>query len=292
MKDYEKFLETKQKQHTLSGFEISEKELNKDMFAFQKFITKRALKAGKYAIFADCGLGKTLMQLEWANQVNKFTNKPVLILAPLAVSGQTIKEGAKFHIDICKYDGSNAPIQISNYEQLENIDCSIFSGIVLDESSILKNFEGATKKLILDLFAKTPYKLACTAIPSPNDPMELGNHSEFLDVMSRNEMLAMYFVHDGGETAKWRLKKHAIELFYQFIASWSIMVNVPSDIGFEMKGYDLPCLNLIEKQIATPKRDNGSLFNDAIISATNFNQELRQTKRQRLEEVVKIVESR
>ena len=292
MTDYELFLESKQKAHIFSGFDIDESELNKKMFPFQKFITKRALKAGKYAIFADCGLGKTLMQLEWAHKVNEHTRKPVLILAPLAVSGQTIKEGKKFHIDVCKYDGSNSPIQISNYEQLENIDTTIFSGIVLDESSILKNFEGATKKLILDLFSKTPYKLACTATPSPNDPMELGNHSEFLDVMSRNEMLAMYFVHDGGETAKWRLKGHATKLFYQFIGSWAIMLNKPQDIGFTMTGYDLPQLNLIEKQIKTPKRDNGSLFNDAIISATNFNQELRLTKEQRLKQVVEIVNSR
>lgn len=234
--NYNEFLESKQKSHTQSGFDIDENELNKKMFQFQKFITKRALRAGKYAIFADCGLGKTLMQIEWANRVNKQTNKPVLILAPLAVSGQTIKEGKKFHIDVCRYDGSNAPIQISNYEQLENIDTTIFSGIVLDESSILKNFECATKKLILDLFAKTPYKLACTATPSPNDPMELGNHSEFLDVMSRNEMLAMYFVHDGGETAKWKIKGHAVKLFYQFIGTWSIMLNDPKDIGFQMEG--------------------------------------------------------
>lgn len=290
--DYKEFLETKQKGHVHSGFDVEENELNPIMFPFQKFITKRALKAGKYAIFADCGLGKTLMQLEWANQVNKHTNKPVLILAPLAVAGQTIKEGIKFSIDVCKYDGSNAPIQISNYEQLENIDCSIFSGIVLDESSILKNFEGATKKLILDLFATTPYKLACTATPSPNDPMELGNHSEFLDVMGRNEMLAMYFVHDGGETAKWRIKGHAIKMFYQFVGTWSIMLNKPMDIGFEMTGYNLPSLNLIEKQIETPKRDNGSLFNDAIISATNFNSELRLTKNERLSEVVNIINSK
>jgi superfamily II DNA or RNA helicase len=290
--EYKQFLETKQKAHILSGFDVNESDLNKSMFDFQKFIVKRALKAGKYAIFADCGLGKTLMQLEWAHKVNQHTNKPVLILAPLAVAGQTIKEGSKFHIDVCKYDGSNSPIQITNYEQLENIDCSIFSGIVLDESSILKNFEGATKKLILDLFSQTPYKLACTATPSPNDPMELGNHSEFLDVMSRNEMLAMYFVHDGGETAKWRLKGHATKLFYQFIGTWAIMLNKPDDIGFNMPGYNLPSLNLIEKQITTPKRDNGSLFNDAIISATNFNAELRLTKKERLNEVVRIVNSR
>jgi DNA modification methylase len=255
------------------------------MFNFQKFIVKRALKAGKYAIFADCGLGKTLMQLEWANQVCKKTNGKVLILAPLAVVGQTIQEGAKFGIDMSSID-------VNNYEQLDNIDCSIYSGIVLDESSILKNFEGATKNLILDSFANTPYKLACTATPSPNDPMELGNHSEFLDVMSRNEMLAMYFVHDGGETAKWRLKGHAVKLFYQFIGTWAMMLNKPMDIGFEMKGYNLPNLNLIEKQIITPKRDNGSLFNDAIISATNFNQELRLTKVNRLDEVVSIINSK
>jgi len=292
MKAYEIFLESKQKAHILSGFEVMEDELNKFMFPFQKFIIQRALKAGKYAIFADCGLGKTIMQLEWANQVNRFTKKPVLILAPLAVSGQTIQEGNKFQIDVCKYDGSARPIQISNYEQLGNIDCSIFSGIVLDESSILKNFEGATKMTILDSFANTPYKLACTATPSPNDPMELGNHAEFLDVMRRNEMLAMYFIHDGGQTSKWKLKGHAIKTFYRFVGTWSIMLNKPQDIGFMMDGFNLPRLNLIERQIKTPKRDNGSLFNDAIISATNFNSELRLTIKQRLNEVVKIVNSK
>jgi DNA modification methylase len=280
MNDYLKFLETKQKTHIHSGFEC--KELNSNLFPFQKFIVNRALKAGKYAIFADCGLGKTLMQLSWSEQVARHTNKPVLILAPLAVVGQTKQEGIKFKIDM-----SN--IHVNNYDQLENIDCSIYSGIVLDESSILKNFEGATKKSIIDNFKNTPYKLACTATPSPNDPMELGNHSEFLDVMSRNEMLAMYFVHDGGETAKWRLKGHAVKLFYQFIGSWAIMLNKPNDIGFEMKGYDLPKLNIIENQIKTKKRDNGSLFNEAIISATNFNQELRLTKIERLEEVVNLI---
>ena len=285
---YKEFLQQKQKSIVLSGFDIDEGELNSHLFDFQKFIVKRALKAGKYAIFADCGLGKTIMQLEWAHRVNMQTGKPVLILAPLAVAGQTIKEGEKFNIPVVKYDGVS-DIQISNYEQLENIDCSIFGGVVLDESSILKNFEGSTKKLILDSFIKTPYKLACTATPSPNDPMELGNHSEFLDLMGRNEMLAMYFVHDGGETAKWRLKGHATKLFYQFVGSWAIMLNKPHDIGFKADGYSLPQLNLIEKEIKTPKRDNGSLFNDAIISATNFNSELRLTKFERMEDAARLV---
>jgi DNA modification methylase len=280
--EYSEFLKTKQKSIVQSGFDIPESKLNPVLFPFQKFIVKRALKAGKYAVFADCGLGKTFMQLEWANQVSIKTNKPVLILAPLAVVEQTKQEANHFNISLEK-------IEVQNYEQLDNIDCSIYSGIVLDESSILKNFEGATKKLILDSFAKTPYKLACTATPSPNDPMELGNHSEFLDIMSRNEMLAMYFVHDGGETAKWRLKGHAIKMFYQFVGSWAIMLNKPQDIGFEMEGYALPSLNLIEKEIKTPKRENGRIFNDAIISATNFNSELRITKVERLDEVAKIV---
>lgn len=290
--DYQQFLKSKQKNHVLSGFDIDESELNQNLFPFQKFCVKRALKAGKYAFFQDCGLGKTIQQLEWAKQVNKRTSKPVLILAPLAVSGQTISEGNKFGINVVRYTGDNSPIQISNYEQLDNIDCSLFSGVVLDESSILKNFEGATKKQLIDSFKDTPYKLCCTATPSPNDPMELGNHSEFLDAMSRNEMLAMYFVHDGGETAKWKLKGHAVKQFYQFIGSWAIMLNKPEDIGFKMDGFDLPKLNLIERMIETPKKNNGQLFNDAIISATNFNQELRETRDLRLTAVVDIVNSK
>ena len=281
--NYEDFLKTKQKSITISGFEVS--ELNKQLFQFQEFIVRRALKCGKYAIFADCGLGKTFMQLEWAYRVTLETNKPVLILAPLAVKAQTIQECKHFNIP-------TENIHVQNYDQLENIDCSIYSGVVLDESSILKNFEGATKNLIIEKFKNTPYKLACTATPSPNDPMELGNHSEFLDVMSRNEMLAMYFVHDGGETAKWRLKGHAVKLFYQFIGTWAIMLNKPQDIGFEMQGYALPSLNLIEHQIKTQKRNNGQLFNDAIISATNFNSELRLTKEERLKKVVELVNNK
>jgi len=285
MTNYQEFLKTKQKTHINSGFDIDESMLNYNMFDFQKFIIKRALKAGKYAIFADCGLGKTLMQLEWANQVCKYTNGKVLILAPLAVVGQTIQEGNKFKIEMSNID-------VINYEQLNNIEVNKYNGVVLDESSILKNFEGSTKKDIIESFKFTPYKLACTATPSPNDPMELGNHSEFLDVMTRNEMLSMYFIHDGGETAKWRLKGHATKLFYQFVGTWSIMLSKPNDIGFYMDGYDLPSLNLYENQIVTPKRNNGLLFNDAIISATNFNSELRLTKFERLDEVVKIINSK
>lgn len=289
--DYENFLKSKIKTTYDSGFNIEQSELNKILFDFQKFIVQKALKKGRYAIFADCGLGKTFMQLEFAYQVQKNTGKPSLILCPLAVSGQTIEEGYKLGYDVKKINTENSidNIYISNYEQLENIDCSIFDCIVLDESSILKNFEGKIKTKIIELFKDTKYKLACTATPSPNDPMELGNHSEFLNIMSRNEMLSMFFIHDGGETSKWRLKGHAIKHFYKFISSWAVMIHKPSDIGFSINGYDLPSLIFFEKQIETSKRDNGLLFNNTSISATEFNQELRLTKLNRLEEVINIV---
>jgi len=288
--EYAAFLEGKIKRVNESGFVVKDGDLNPHLFDFQRHIVKTALKKGRYAVFADCGLGKTLIQLEWADKVVTKTKQPVLIIAPLAVSGQTIKEGEKFGIKLAKYSDQTARgIYITNYEQIENIDCSIFAGVVLDESSILKNFDGKTKQLLIDKFLDTQYKLACTATPSPNDVMELGNHAEFLNVMSRNEMLSMYFVHDGGETAKWRLKGHAESIFWGFIASWSVMLAKPSDIGFSAEGYDLPDLHFVEKTIQTDKRDNGMLFNAVAISATDFNQELRLTKVPRLSEAAEIV---
>ena len=243
--EYSEFLKTKQKSVIKSGF--TPQNLNKHLFEFEKFITTKALEAGKFAIFADTGLGKTIMQLSWANQVTIHTKKPVLILAPLGVTGQTIEEGQKFGIKVWRYDGKNLKsdlkehtyldrILITNYEQINNItNIEDFAGIVLDESSILKNEFGKYRTIIIEQFKNTPYKLACTATPSPNDPMELGNHAEFLDVMSYNEMLAMYFVHDANNTQKWRLKGHAVEKFYEFVSSWAIMLNKPSDIGFDDK---------------------------------------------------------
>lgn len=302
--NYLDFLEQKKVKLIQSGIDVDENELNKNLFPFQKWVVKRALKAGRYAIFSGTGTGKTLMQLSWAEQVVKHTDKPVLILAFLAVSDQTIEEGEKFGVEVKhwsqhyqdRYQDCNSPMErggifITNYEQLDNIDCSLFSGIVCDESSIIKNFEGSIREKIISGFRDTPYKLPCTATPSPNDPMELGNHSEFLGVMSRNEMLAMYFVHDGGETSKWRLKGHAEQRYWDWVSTWSVMFSKPSDIGFKMDGYDLPPLNFIEKEIKTEQRNNGKLFNDTAVSATNFNQELRLTRDARLAEVVKIIDA-
>ncbi len=289
--NYQDFLNNKIKQYQETGFDIDESHLNKNLFDYQRFIVCKALKAGKYAIFAECGLGKTLMQLSWADEVRKKTNLDVLILAPLAVSSQTIEEGKKFGINLFKIENKqeSPSIYITNYEQLDNIDCSLFAGVVLDESSILKSFDGKLRNKIIDGFAKTQFKLACTATPSPNDPMELGNHAEFLNIMSYTEMLAMYFVHDGGETAKWRIKGHCHQLFWDFVSSWAVMISNPCDIGFDGSKHILPKLNLIESKITTDKKDNGLLFNDSAISATDFNAELRRTQKQRLNEVAKIV---
>lgn len=276
---YEEFLKRKELTVNDSGFEISESELNNNLFAFQKYIVKTALKKGKFGIFADCGLGKTAMQLEWAFKVSKQTKGKVLILVPLAVKAQTIQEAKKFKIDISSID-------IYNYEQISNIDCSIYSGIVLDESSILKNFEGKTKQSIIENFSHTSYKLACTATPSPNDPMELGNHSEFLNVMSRDEMLAMYFIHDGMDTSKWRLKKHSQNDFWKFVSKWAIFISHPKDIGFDSVGYDLPKLNIIEDKINVKTDD---LFDEESVNALEFNKKLKETMLERLEKTAKIV---
>lgn len=293
MKEYKLFLQKKQKQIIESGFEVSEAELNCKMFDFQKYCVKNALRRGKYALFEDCGLGKTLQQLEWAAKVSERTAKPVLIVAPLGVLNQTIQEGVKFGYSVIDINKAHAytheHIYITNYDNLDNVEERHFAGVVLDESSILKNFDGKTKQMIIDKFRLTPYKLACTATPSPNDTMELCNHAEFLDVMTRNEMLAMYFVHDGGNTSSWRLKGHAQQLFWDFVSTWAVMLSSPEDIGFDGSQYILPELNLIEDFVTTAKQDNGMLFNDIAVSATTFHDALRKSQPERMAKVAEIV---
>lgn len=279
--DYQELLKSKVNKVKKVGFQVDVKTLNKNLFDFQKHIVEKSLLSGRFAIFADCGLGKTLMQLEWASQVVKKTNGKVLILAPLAVKAQTIQEAQKFNIDISNID-------VTNYEQLNNVDVSQYVGIVLDESSILKNFTGKYKNLIIDKFKLTPYKLACTATPSPNDLNEIGNHSEFLNVLDAQDMRAKWFVRDEGMN-NYRLKGHAKTDFYGWISSWAVMLSKPSDLGFKADGYNLPKLNYIEKEIQTKERDNGLLFNQTSVSATDFNKELKLTLVPRLEEVAKIV---
>ena len=279
---YQNFLDTKRKEFINSGFEVDEKDLNKNLFDFQKYIVKLALKKGRFSIFADCGLGKTLMQLCWADEICKKFNSNVLILAPLAVVEQTKLEARKFNIVL---DGR---IKIINYEQIDNIDCSAFLGVVLDESSILKGFMRKTSSNLIHQFRSTPYKLACTATPSPNDHVELGQHAEFLGVCSYLEMLSHYFVHDGGDTSKWRLRKHAENDFWKFVCTWSVSVDRPSTLGFNGDGYDLPEIEYIEHTIPIQK-DDGCLFRIGSVSATDIGRDLRECLPQRINKVSEII---
>lgn len=230
------------------GINVDATELNPLLFDFQKDIVRWALGRGRAAIFADCGDGKTAMQLEWAEQIRRRTGGNVIIIAPLAVSAQTKREGEKFGIavNICASQSGirSDMVNITNYEKLDKFIAECFTAVVLDESSILKSFSGKIRNQIVSMFEKTPYKLACTATPAPNDYMELGNHSEFLGVMTRAEMLAMYFVHDGGETSKWRLKGHAECLFWKWLSTWCVVMDDPKKLGYEVEGYDLPALNV------------------------------------------------
>lgn len=282
--DYKEFLETKRKTFIESGFEISESELNKNLFDFQKYVVKIALQKGKFAIFADCGLGKTLMQLSWSEAVFNQTKKKVLILAPLAVVEQTKDEAIKFGVNLESFD-------ITNYDQLKNVEnINQYSGVVLDESSILKGRDGKLSSLILKTFKNTPYKLACTATPSPNDHMELGQHSEFVGAMSYLEMLAMYFVHDGGETSKWRLRKHAKDPFWKYVCSWSIALDKPDTLGFDHCGYDLPEIEYIE-HIIPVENNTQTLFGDVAVSATDLHKDLNRSFDKRIEKTLELVNS-
>lgn len=260
--NYNQFLESKILAIKNSGFEIQKTKLNKNLFDFQKEIVSWALRKGKAAIFADCGLGKTAMQLEWANQIVEKEKKPVLILTPLAVGRQTEREAVKFGIPakiIKNNDEVENTINIINYEKLHLLDPKKFIAVVLDESSILKSFTSRTRNQIIDEFKFTPYKLACTATPSPNDFMEIGNHCEFLNIMSRVEMLSMFFINDASDTKTWKLKGHAENEFWKFIGSWAVMFNRPSQIGFNDCDFDLPKLN-INSHIVTSGQANNSLF--------------------------------
>lgn len=252
------------------------------MFMFQRDIARWALAKGRAAIFAGTGLGKTIMQLEWSNQLHKNTGLDILILAPLAISGQTVKEGAKFAIEvnICRDQSDVKPgINITNYELLHKFDLSKFGGVVLDESSILKSFSGKVRTDIIEGFKNTPYKLACTATPAPNDHMELCNHAEFLGVMTRSEMLAMFFVHDGGETSKWRIKGHAIETFWKWVANWAVMLQKPSNLGYDDAGYDLPPLKIHQ---ITVEVENSAFSSEALSLS-----ERQQARKESIDERVK-----
>ena len=242
--EYETFLATKRLTAQPVGFEPDRSAFPIGLFDWQADVVTWACRLGRAALFEDCGLGKTLQQLVWADQVVRQTGGKVLILAPLAVARQTGDEAARFGLSASVVrDGSEvggSGIYVTNYDVLHRFDASVFDGVVLDESSILKDYSGKTRTAIIEAFARTPYRLACTATPAPNDHMELGNHSEFLGVMTRAEMLAMFFVHDGGETQTWRLKGHAVNDFWAWVASWAVLLRRPSDLDYDNSGFTLP----------------------------------------------------
>lgn len=256
--EYAEFLESKAIVEQPTGLDEIP-EINPMLYPFQRDIVAWALRRGRAAIWADCGLGKTPMQVEWA----KHVPGDVLILAPLAVAQQTVREGEKFGVEVryCREQSQVEPgITITNYEMLDRFDPAAFAGVVLDESSILKAYNGKTRTQIIESFAQTPFRLACTATPAPNDYMELGNHAEFVGAMKRMEMLSMFFVHDGGETQKWRLKGHAQSEYWKWVCSWAVMLRKPSDIGYEDGRFILPPMTIHEAVVKSEAATEGCLF--------------------------------
>lgn len=245
------------------GINVALRDGDYSMFPHQRDLTQWALRRGSAAIFADTGLGKSRMQIAWADQVNSATRGDILILAPLAVAEQTVEEGSAVGVTINharEPEDIRSGISITNYDRLHKFDTDRFVGVVLDESSIIKHHAAKTLQLLLDTFRSTPYKLACTATPAPNDWTELGNHAEFLGIRSRAEMLAEFFVHDGGDTQTWRLKGHARQLFWRWVSSWGAMLRSPADLGHDASAYALPPLNVHQHTVEIEHNPEHGLF--------------------------------
>jgi superfamily II DNA or RNA helicase len=260
--DYAEFVAKKLTRPPATGIEPPTR-LAKGLFPFQRDLVRWALKRGRAAIFANTGLGKSRMQLAWADAVRRETKRNVLVLAPLAVAAQTAAEGAEIGVKVTvarDMAGVRPGITITNYERLPKFSPDAFGAVVLDESSCIKHHDAKTLRLLLEAFRETPFRLCLTATPAPNDWTELGTHAEFLGACTRAEMLAEFFVHDGGETQTWRLKKHARAAFWRWVATWAALVRHPRDIGYEEDGYDLPPLNVHEHIVKSGEPPPGFLF--------------------------------
>lgn len=287
---YASFIERKRKYHANEGISVSRSNLHQSLFGYQRDITAWAIRKGKACIFAATGLGKTRMQVEFA----KLTSGDGygLIVAPLAVGWQTSHEaelmGYQFPVIRDQSDIHAPGVYIVNYERLHLIDTSLFNSVVLDESSILKGFDGKTRQTITEAFSRTRYKLACTTTPAPNDHIELGTHAEFVGAMSRSEMLATYFVHDGGDTSKWRLKRHAIDPFWDWVTTWAAFITKPSDLGYSDTSHELPPLHIVEHVVdgVYKPTDDGALFQFGALSATKIHDHMRETSGARCERMI------
>lgn len=256
--DYQQFLDTKRRAARPAGFDAI--STRPELHDWQNAIVEWACERGRAAVFANTGLGKTRIQLAWAETVARHTGRPVILAAPLSIARQTVREGRRIGIDVEYVRSDQQPsdgLWITNYEMLDRFDADNYVGVVLDESSILKNFEGKTRSGLISKFSTTPHRLACTATPAPNDVSELTNHAEFLGVMPRNEMLAAYFIHDD---TGWRLKGHAAEPMYAWMATWSVALRLPADIGGDNAGYILPPLDIQPAVVAVELDQDGQLF--------------------------------
>lgn len=293
---YEDFLAAKAVTTSATGFEPQ--GISDRLFPFQRDVVHWALRRGRAAIYADCGLGKTPMQLEWARHVADHTGRPVLVLAPLAVAQQTVREGRKFGIEVCYAQDRDAiadvPVIVTNYERLSAFTPSEFGGVVLDESGILKAFMGATKRQIIEAFQGMSYKLSCSATPAPNDHLELGNQSEFLEVLTSHEMIARWFVNDTSTFGTYRVKGHAVADFWGWVASWARCFGRPSDLGeYDDCSYELPPLTVVQELVDVDivvGRDS-ALFRLPEMSATSVHDERRRTLSARVARIAEIVAS-
>jgi hypothetical protein len=299
---YADFLASKTPHVVPSGVPLADQpRLGKAPFDWQAELIRWSLMLGRAALFEECGLGKTLQQLEWANAVVEHADRNVLILAPLAVAAQTVQEGARFGIEAryARNQGEVKPgITVTNYDRLDAFDPDTFEGVVLDESSILKSYMGKTKRSLVEKFARLRFRLCCTATPAPNDVMELGNHCEFLGVMESHEMLTRWFINDTMAAGHYRLKGHAEDDFWRWVASWAACIARPSDVvgpdgqEYSDAGFELPGLDVHEHIVAAGGRAKvGELFHDGKLTATTMHQEMRQTASARADRAAELVVS-
>jgi len=286
LQEYREFIASRATSIAPSGF--AHGGINDRAKTHQKTVLDFSLNLGRSAAFLDTGLGKSFIELEFAKQCAEETGKPSLILTPLAVAGQMVREGQKFDIDARKIREQSEVgigVMVANYERLAKLDPSSFGAIILDESSILKSYASRTRAMIQEAFKFTPYKLAATATPSPNDHTELGNHAEFLGVMRQQEMLSKWFINDTSTASQdWRLKGHAVEDFWAFVASWSRCATLPSDLGGDDTGYILPPIDEHSHIVEADRMENvdqGMLFRIPEMSATSFHAEKKLTLKQR-----------
>lgn len=292
MTAYADFLASKSHGAPLDGFEIAPDELMPALYDFQRDVTAWALRAGRASLFADCGLGKTPMQLEWARRIVERTDGDVLILAPLAVSGQTAREAERFGIEarvVRERDQLQPGISITNYERYERFASHPWQGVVLDESSILKAFDGKTRAGLTEWGQTIPYRLCATATPSPNDYEELGGHSEFLGVLNRRQMLAEFFVNDGISAAHWRLKGHGQEAYWRWIATWARAFRDPSDLGYPSDGFNLPALNVHVHEVDGDHVAEDRLFAVPASTLSERRQARRESLGPRVEHAIRLV---